>query len=208
MKNRLRFLLPGAIALGLIIGIAFAGADRQEAKTQTTHNGSEPQEESVVVEQHASYVQVSQQELIELADSIFEGTVLSISPTRWNQDSGDKWDGGLMLHAVEIEVDQPLVGDVAAGERFSLTILGASPGEGHVDYDFKAGDTSIFFTKRTDLTWSDGFRTVNMLIGAPAGSYLLADENGMFKGQLFSQPMSLDEVTKLIAEHRVVINQP
>lgn len=184
MNNRSQFLLLGAIVLGLIVGIVLASADQQ---TQTTNSASESQEKTIVVEQHASYVQVSREELIERADSIFEGIVFDISPTRWNHDSRDKRDGGLMLHTVDIEVTRPILGEIALGERFSLTAVGTRPHEGHVDYDFKVGDTGIFFTKRTNLTWSDGFRTVNTLIGVPAGSYLLADKDGMFKGQLFNQ---------------------
>jgi len=205
MNKKTMFLLLGAIVLGLFTGLAFATRNQ---RGRITGNYPPPGGETIVAEQQASYVQVTQKELIEKAGLIFAGRVATISPTRWNQDDGSKWDGGLTLHYVEIDVYHNIAGDVRQGQRISLTILGVSPLEGHADYNFRVGDSGIYFAKSTDLAWRDGSRTMNMLIGVPESSYLLADKDGVFSGQLFGQSMSLDEVARLVAQQRAPTNQP
>lgn len=93
----------------------------------------------------AEYIHFSREEMMREADIIFVGTVLNVSTTKWNQDSGEYWetttDEGVNeqeellttthsawpVHEVELTVLQPIVGNIGDGETIILTIFGKSP---------------------------------------------------------------------------------
>lgn len=55
-----------------------------------TQEGNSVTPETVVVEQDTLYVYLDKDQMIENADLIFLGKVVNVSPTQWNQDSGEE----------------------------------------------------------------------------------------------------------------------
>jgi hypothetical protein len=101
--------------------------------------------EPITVSFETSSVYFTRAELMTQADLIFAGKVLDISPTRWNQDSGEYWtettedgvsaDGEKLtttysawpVYEIRMAVDQPIVDKVGVGQEVVLTLLGKSP---------------------------------------------------------------------------------
>jgi hypothetical protein len=102
---RLRLTLVGALVVGLLAGVtlAFLQARIQEQEEST------PPDTTIEIKQLYSYISLTREEMIDRAQIIFVGKVTSIPPTQWNQDSGEAWADGLMLHYIELEVLEPIV---------------------------------------------------------------------------------------------------
>ena len=166
----------------------------------------------------ASYVWLSRDDMIAQADSIFVGRVVSFSPARWNQDSGEDWKGvgaNLPYHEITATVEQPIVDAIGLGEQATITVLGGSPAgsiqSGSVviadkpEHTLRAGDQAVFFLRLADLAWRPGpdmqeaSRPVTMFLGAPNVSYLTLEEDGLYHSQAPEEPpQTLDAlVTKI-----------
>ena len=130
-----------------------------------------------------SYTLVSRDEMIKTADAIFAGQIIDISPTQFNQDSGEYWEltteegpGLATTHSawpvyfVEVTVERPFVDEIGLGDTAVLTLLGKSPVDtdeptnsqdetvrvgGDSDYSFRVGDEIIAFVNQTEIAWWD-----------------------------------------------------
>lgn len=101
--------------------------------------------ENITVDLEAEQIFLSREAMFEEADIIFVGKVTNISPTKWNQDSGEYWqevtEEGLTengenvttthsawpVHELEVAVGQAIVDEVGIDEKVTLTLLGKSP---------------------------------------------------------------------------------
>lgn len=82
------------LKLPLFIAALFllASCNTQASSGNNATNGhGKAGEENTVVSFETESVYFIQEELLAEADIIFVGKVLTISPTRWNQDSGEYW---------------------------------------------------------------------------------------------------------------------
>lgn len=190
-----------AFLVGGMVGCAQA---TQSPATQNPHPGVE----DVTVEQFASYAFLTREQMTNEAEAIFTGRVMSVSPTRWNQDSGEPWSGGLLIYQVEMEVDQAIVDVIGLDKRVTLTILGNSPLDGRADHDLKVGDQGVFFVRKTELDWQGGTRPIIQLLGVPSNSYFLSDASGLYTGALLDKPTSLTDIISQIASQRPTLVQP
>lgn len=122
-----------------------------------------------------SYEALSADERIRRSTAIIHGSIISISETKWNQDSHEYWedeseDGRTLYTAIpfyEIEVQ---AGDQFKGSSkdvWTITVLGANS-------DFSIGDEATFFVRETELAWrNDEHRRVVMPVSEPSFSILL-----------------------------------
>jgi hypothetical protein len=179
--------------------------------------GGQSDKQTVTVVQHASYVEVTSEEMMASADAIFVGQVVSLSPTQWNQDSGEEWnddaiggDSGFQIHTVEVEILQPIVDTVDLGKHITLTALGRSPIDGHADHDLWETRQAVFFVVQTELAWrGGGTRPIFELIGAPSHSYFLLADDGLYHDDRpEALAMSLEDIIRLIAQRRGILIQP
>lgn len=186
------------------------------AVTTPTHPPEHPVE--------TSYALLARDELIETADAIFVGRVTAISPTQFNQDSGDYWevtteeaDGretmqtALPVFTVELTVDEVWVDEVGLGETAVLTQVGSSPLEENSDWSLQVGDEIIAFVVQREIAWRDesGRRGVLRFANAPADTYLLRGDDGRYASlpQAADRwlPMTEAEVAQRLAQIRPVL---
>lgn len=205
MIPRWKLLLIGSLILGLAIGLTFVFIEPRLP------------EQKVIVEQQASYKYLAREEMIDSADAIFRGKVFSISPTHWNQDSGEEWndnaiggDSGFQVHEVEIEVLQAIVDGVGLDKRISITLIGSSPLDGYGDHNLKEGVEAVFFMRQTEIAWREGgTRPIFELMTAPVYSYFQLGGDGLFHDERpDGRPLSLEDIVKSIAQRRAILAQP
>lgn len=203
MTHHLKLILASTLAIGLVFILISKIGPRDQEK--------------MIVVQDMSYVEVSRDEMIDSADAIFVGKVISISPTHWNQDNGEEWnddaiggDSGLQIHTIEVEIIRPIVDTIKLEKRITITVLGSSPIEGYADHNLKESAQAVFFVRQTELAWRGGeTRLVFEFIGAPVYSYYLRESDGMYHdGRPNAQALSLDGIIKLIAQRRADLIQP
>lgn len=102
-------------------------------------------DETIIVSVDGESVYFTQEELRTQADLIFAGEVLDISPTRWNQDSGEYWtetteegvtaDGQKLttthsawpIYEIRMSVAQPIIDQLGVGQEVVLILQGKSP---------------------------------------------------------------------------------
>lgn len=143
----------------------------------TTNRGENTVEENITVSFEAESVYFTQEELLAEAELIFAGTVLAISPTRWNQDSGEYWtetteegttaEGERLttthspwpVYEVELSVTRPIVDEIGVGSEVVLTLLGKSP------IDDAASDTENAIQVDAEKNITVDADTVNLQIG-------------------------------------------
>lgn len=133
-----------------------------------------------------SYEALSAEEHMRRSHGIIRGIVVSISETKWNQDSNEYWedpseDGQALYTAIpfyEVEI-VPL--DVLKGahkDAYTITILGLSPLQDSDDKTLSVGDEGVFFIRETELSWrGDEHRRVAMPVSDPAVSIRLSGKN-------------------------------
>lgn len=131
----------------------------------------------------ASYVEYPVETMLTEAPIIFVGQVVEISETRWNQDSGEFWAGGLPYHQVTLAVVQTIAGEVE--EKATLTVIGNHPLDDEAamqsDHSWRVGDEMVVFARQTELTWREPERmSALMLMGSPQSSVLLKGEDGLY----------------------------
>ena len=162
--------------------------------------------EVIVVEQDTLYVYLDQEQTIDRADIIFLGKVVSISPTHWNQDNGQEWSGGLLIHTIDLEVLRPLVPGVNKGDLITVTLLGESPLTGIADHDLVIDDQAILFVRHKALAWREGgLRPIDQLVGDPINAYYRQRSDGLFSRPGESEPVSLKEISAQLAQRRTVV---
>ena len=197
------------VGILVVVGLALLflePAPRQEPEAATPSD--------VTVEQLFSYALISLEEMIDESDAIFLGKVVSISPTRWNQDSGEEWydsvsGSGLQLHTIELEVLEPIVDTIGLGQQVTITVLGSSPLEGSADHDLKMDDQAVIFAGSGEIAWRGGtMRPVLLLAGAPSDSHFILGGNGLYRGRWNEEPVSLEQLIDRIAQRRETLVQP
>lgn len=163
------------------------------------------------------YIFMSPNEMMEQADAIFMGTVSGISPTRWNQDSGEPYpceplgDCPLELHYIEVQITRPLVDTIGLGETITLTVLGASPLDvSEAEHDLQVGDQALFFVRQTEVGWRGGeTRPAIMFMTAPGSSYFKYGDDGLYH---YTGPepatYTLEELIAQIGSKRLLVPQP
>lgn len=187
-----------ALILAQLVLFSCSRANTQEVNSVTP--------ETIVVEQDTLYVYLDKDQIIDNADLIFLGKVLDISPTHWNQDNGEEWRGGLLIHTADIEVLRPLVAGVNKSDVITVTVLGESPLDGAADHDLALGDQAIFFVRHTDLAWREsGSRPIQQLVGTPLDSYYRQRTDGLFSRPADSEPVSMTELTAQIGQRREIV---
>jgi len=202
ISRRLKLMLIGVLIVGLGIGlmVVFLEAPLQEQGEGTLSNTR--------VVQYSSYLRITREEMIDQADIIFVGKVVGISPTQWNQDSGEAWDGGLQLHYIELEVLEPIVDTIGLGEHVTLIALGRSPLEARADHALKEGDQAVIFARQKELAWRDGRRAVIKLMGDPSDSHFIVGDDGLYHGRWNEGPVSFEQLLNRIAQRRETLVQP
>jgi hypothetical protein len=174
-----------AAACGIIAGLAVAAAGVLGPRTAGRSPASWADE--------AVYVFLTQDEMIDRADAIFAGTIVEISPTRWNQDSGEYYppkqgiDYPMPLHEIEVQVTRPIIDTIGLGETVTVTVVSASPVDARssddVEHDLKVGDEVVMFVGQTELAWRGGGRKpVILFMSAPDISYLKLGSDGLYHG--------------------------
>lgn len=125
-----------------------------------------------------------------IAERAVHGVVTDVSPTRWNQNSGEYWtdlsaDEQTMAVALPYyEVTISLADDLRSGRRLRhpvvVTVLGFSP----VDQEgstLVSGTEIVAFLRSTQLTWRDGSKSILQLVGDPDEILLKRDPDGAFR---------------------------
>lgn len=131
-----------------------------------------------------SYALEPRTEMIKSADAIFAGQIIDISPTQYNQDSGEYWEQttvegpgletthtALPIFTIELTVDTVWVDEVGLGETAVLTQVGYKPidvidpvlsagetaqPEISSDWQLQIGDEIIAFVVQREIAWWDG----------------------------------------------------
>lgn len=140
----------------------------------------------------ASYVEYPLDTMMSEAGVIFHGQVVETSQTRWNQDSGEYWNGGLPYHEIVFAVGQPIVGEVQ--EQVKMIVLGNTPLDDQValesGHSLQIGDELVVFARQTELAWREMEQMpALMFMGSPESSMLTQKEDGLFyaiDGQFYS----------------------
>lgn len=162
----------------------------------------------------AVYTDMTFDERIAQANSAIAGKVLQISPTLWNQDSGQYWESdqttALPYFTIEIAVDRVIFADEPLKETLTVTVIGQSPvGSLDADNDIQAeqsvnlqvGDEVVVLAQKTEMAWRDGSRPIWQLMGLPSESYLQKGADGLFYLAGVVQG-SLEQVIEQVATKR------
>lgn len=154
------------------------------------------------VRTEASYVEYPVKTMMSEADVIFLGQVVNIGETRWNQENGRYWNGGLPYHDITLSLAQPIVGDM--NEEVKLTVIGNSPLDGSEDtllasdHALAMGDEVIVFARNTEFAWRRPERIpAIMFMGSPQTSILTKEEDGLYhsiNGDVYSLEDFIAEV--------------
>lgn len=205
MQRRVKVLFV-LTACGVLAGLCLAIAEPLATKLFATSN-------MAVIEQEASYKAVTYEEMIAKADLVFVGTVKDVSPTTWNQDSGEAWfpkddsaEVALQLHTITLAVSQVLADRGGfANDLIEITVLGRSPQEAKSEYKLDPGTEVLVFVQQVEIAWRDGKKKVFSLMSAPSASYFTKGADGLYHGEILQDgegikgPVSPDEVADDIA---------
>ncbi len=163
-------------------------------------NTNKPHEEAASVQLEFTYADVSFEERMQQAQVVLAGKVLSISPTKWNQDSGDYWEeeidgtlySALPYYEIEVSTEQLLSPSEGIGQSLIITVLGTAPHETGVaaadglavisdsNLPLAIGDEVVIFVRQTDLAWRDGSRAVWYFMGDPVQSFMKMGKDGLY----------------------------
>jgi len=165
--------------------------------------------ESQVVQQFL-YAMLTREEMIKRADAIFMGKVIDISSTLWNQNNGEYWEdengndefSPLQLHYVQMEVTRPIVGNIVAGERITITVLGRSPLDGISDHALRLGKQAVVFLSQTEIIWRDGKRAIWGFTNAPDISADIESKDGLYYSPQNQALLTFDELLQEVSEKR------
>ena len=210
-------LLLGVFFIGLVLGAVILSATSFFQKTTTSATSKQEilVEDPVSAVSFAMYAEYTLEDMMDQADAIFIGEVATISTPRWNQDSGEYWEGegaaAMQLHQLEILISQSLVDTLGLGEKVTITILGINPVRME-DYtiDFtrgsphglEVGNQGVFFVISSEFPWRDGKRPIIGFLGNPQEGYLLLGADGLYHSALVPDGISLNELTRQITESR------
>ncbi len=205
MNTKQKVILTG-IVLGLVSSLMIVYWQNQKTSSTSTP-GAEAV--STVIIQHTSSERLTREVMIGTANTIFVGQITHISPTSWNQNSGDFWNDGFLLHTIDIQILQFIAAqDIVSDEQtITITVLGNSPIETPNDDHLQVGEQGIFFIKETEIAWKEGNKVVNSFLGVPSDSYFLLGGDGLYHGRANETPVSLEELIQQISDQREILPQ-
>ncbi|NUM47132.1 MAG: hypothetical protein HUU38_20730 [Anaerolineales bacterium] len=213
MNGKTKLILFRALVTGLFIGLAMTFLEFRLHQPK----GSAPIANIPLVETEGDYVIFPLDYMIDISNAIFIGKVINISPTRWNQDSGEFWIGSspeqvaLQLHNLELDMVQPIVDTLGLSKQVQVIV----PTVGDFDANertvyMKEGDQVLFFALRTEIAWRDGMQTVLRQTNAPLYSYFTLGKDGFYHGLSVDGQVSFsqEDLIKKIAERRALQTSP
>ncbi len=174
-------------------------------------------------EQLLSYRGMSIEQVIDEAEAILIGQVISLSPSRWNQDSGEYWEdetsqiASLQYYEVTLEVTEAVVDRIGLDDKPVITVLGPGLAEADSGADardiqrtqtdsisFHAGEKVLLFLRRVPLAWRGGSVEKIMLAGGPQGKYTLTDDNRALNASTPERDTTLSALLEQITARRTV----
>lgn len=175
--------------------------------------------ETVVVQMESVGV-TSLEDMVTYSQLIFVGQITDISPTTWNQDSGEFWNDeetgevfALHVHTVELGIVQSIVNELSASDSVQITTIGGSPIDGVIlevgenQYQigddpgaYQVGDQVLVFARQTDIAWRGGTKSV--LYFVPEVDMFTIDEDGVYNGNYLEEPVALQELIDQILAFR------
>jgi hypothetical protein len=161
-----------------------------------------PDTQQEVVHVILDYASVPYEQIIDDSEAIFLGQVVDISPTNWNQDSGEYWHGGLPVHTIEARVLQRIVDSIELADEVTVTQVGYSPLEGH--YSLAAGQRAVFFIVRREIAWRTGLLPVLRTTNTPWDSIIVVGD-ARYPDQTNGEAARLDKVLQDIAARRDIL---
>jgi hypothetical protein len=174
-----------------------------------------PYSKTTLVEQSASYLAVSDNELVEKSDIILLGKVVKISPTRWNQDDGSAWDNSgmtiaaLQFHEIEVKVLRKVVDTINIGDSLIVTVIGPSPIDVHSDYSLKENDQVVMYVKQGKIAWREvGMKKAFLFNGSPYQSLYVQSPDGRFGRRSEKTSVSLEELIGKVKALRPILPEP
>ena len=152
-------------------------------------------------------------------EAAFLGEVIAISPTHFNQDSGQYYTDAMGIHTITFRVIEPIVDEIGLGPEVTLTSMAGSPVDnGHVDieggsvacydiqvsHEFAVGQQMVVLARRNEIVWREGgTREVLYFAAWPEYAYFAADEQGLYRRNNTALPaMTLEELSAYIREWR------
>ncbi len=222
MRRKLIVLLI-LVVIGVSSGLALTAIGNRSQNPTEIDFANPPS--NVTVVQDVSVAAYTREEMIDGADIIFVGKVLSISPTFYNQDSGEYWYDeaygvGLQLHTIEFEVLRPIVDTLGMESQVTVYIFGASPVDGGTtegeytivqaggDYEMKVGDQVLLFAGQVpEFSWREG-GTRNLLMGDPGLGAFVQMPDRTYHDPWNNESISLDVLIGEIAGRRTTLVQP
>lgn len=161
------------------------------------------------VRMEASYAEYPVETMMGEADLIFQGQVVSIGNTRWNQDNGRYWSDGLPYHIVTLSVIEPIVGEFVGDEEVELIVIGNSPLDSRQDTilesenNLHSGDKIVVFARDTEFAWRQPERIpAIMFMGSPQTSVFIEAEDGLYHS-IDGDAYSVDGLIEEIQEERL-----
>ncbi len=152
-------------------------------------------------------------------EAAFLGEVTAISPTHFNQDSGQYYTDAMGIHTITFRVIEPIVDEIGLGPDVTLTSMAGSPVDnGHVDieggnvacydiqvsHEFAVGQQMVVLARRGEIVWREGgTREVLSFAAWPPDAYFAQDERGLYRrNNTELPPMTLEELSARILEWR------
>ncbi len=142
-------------------------------------------------------VMSSDADVMAATEAAFLGEVTAISPTHFNQDSGEYYAGAEGIHTVTLRVIEPIVDEIGLGPEVTLTSMAGSPvDKGHVEieggnvacYDIQAshqfaiGQQMVVLARLSEIAWREGgTREVLAFAAWPSDAYFSADAQGQYR---------------------------
>lgn len=158
----------------MIIGLLLMACRQNETDMMS------PSSSSQIVHYSMEHLINDPEDVIKNSDLIFAGKVLFISPTYWNQDSGEYWQEvttegdyetrhtAMPVHDIEMEVMSLIVDEIGVAGKVLLTAIGKSPVDeqtaiddtvslaGSPDHALIVGSEAIIFGRENEIAWWDG----------------------------------------------------
>ena len=138
--NKRFWLAAGLVAVGVVVGLTALGPTAARSGAALAPAGDIPLDVDV------TYQALTFDQMATQAGAILAGRVTRISPTRWNQDSGQYWEdvtvdaagletsnGALPYYEIELAVSESIVdalgldAQVDKGQPVVLTVIGMNP---------------------------------------------------------------------------------
>lgn len=170
---------------------------------------------------HTSYAEVPIDEQIEKADVIVAGTVVDVSPTKWNQDSGEYWEelGGdeeveqphvaVAYYTIIVATEQPIIANEGLSSTVEVTVVGISPlDEKDAEFSIDIGDNVVILASEAKLAWRNGERSVLKFLSAPEASLYQQGEDGLYRIGFSTEGVTFEELVARIATIRPDDIQP